>query len=68
MHPLAVRAVIASVQRRHAQGDCPTVSREALEEALLETERQRLSRTIANDPDDEPTAGGPCAHPTSRDP
>lgn len=61
MHKLAVQRIVDSVQRRVAQGDCPTEppqSRETLEEVIVELAKQRLARQIASDPDDDPSAGG----------
>ena len=60
MHPFAALKIVESIQRRMRQGDCPTeppVSREALEETVLELYRQNLALRIAADPDEEPTAG-----------
>lgn len=60
MHPFAVIAVVNSIQRRAAQGDCPTEPeqpREILEETVLELFRQLQRRKIMADPNDEPTAG-----------
>lgn len=42
MHTLAAGRIVGSVQKRLAQGDCPTeppFDRETLEEALLEVHR-----------------------------
>jgi hypothetical protein len=60
MHQLAVEAIIRSVQKRVAQGDCPTEpahSIETLEEVIIELANARLRRQIERDPDDEPSAG-----------
>lgn len=61
MHPLARLQIIRSVQRRVAQGDCPTEpphSREILEEVICDLADAALLRRIDSDPDDEPSAGG----------
>lgn len=61
MHKLAVERIIDSVQRRVAQGDCPTEppqTVETLEEVICELARARLARKIATDPDEDPSAGG----------
>ena len=61
MHLSALKAVLESVRRRVAQGDCPTEppqSVETLEDALLSLEkREAQRRKILSAPDDEPTAG-----------
>lgn len=60
MHPLAVIAVVSSVQRRVAQGDNPTEPaqpRETLEETVIALWHQIQRRKILSDPDGEPTAG-----------
>lgn len=57
MHKLAVEAIVNSVQKRVAQGDCPTEppqSLETLEEVICALARERLMRQIRNDPDDNP--------------
>lgn len=62
MHPALVIKIVESIQRRVAQGDCPTEppqSVETLEGAVLELYAQTLRLQIALDPDDcEPSAGG----------
>lgn len=63
MHPLAVDAIVRSIQKRVAQGDCPTEpahSVETLEEVIIELANARLRRKALSDPDDEPSAGN-CA-------
>lgn len=60
MHPLAVIAVVSSVQRRVAQGDNPAEPaqpRETLEELVIELWNRIQRRKILSDPDDEPSAG-----------
>jgi hypothetical protein len=60
MHTLAVEAIIRSVQKRVAQGDCPTEppqTIETLESVIVELANARLHRQIERDPDEDPSAG-----------
>lgn len=60
MHTLAVEAIIRSVQKRVAQGDCPIEppqTIETLESVIIELANARLRRQIERDPDEDPSAG-----------
>jgi hypothetical protein len=60
MHTLAVEAIIRSVQKRVAQGDCPTEppqTVETLESVIIELASARLRHQIERDPDEDPSAG-----------